>query len=260
MKTSSQPECNPKQLTPGQLISCSVTYLKQWKVVFGINRNTWYGNVASMFKYYSPWLKSRLNLSAEGPVLDRVPWITFEARDFLESRLHKDMTVFEYGSGGSTLFFSDRVRQVISVENDANWANTMEQLLSREMICNVDLKLVEAEMLQDSTPTFPDDPAYCHSGSLNYNRFEFGRYVSVIDDFPDRSFDVILIDGRARVSCLHRSIPKVRHGGIIILDNSERSYYWKNMSQELGRWQKYIFYGPIPYLEHFTETTCWIRP
>ena len=45
---------------------------------------------------------------------DGAPWIPFAARDFLEKALRPEMRVCEYGSGGSTLFFASRVRELVS--------------------------------------------------------------------------------------------------------------------------------------------------
>ena len=170
------------------------------------------------------------------------------------------MTVFEFGAGGSTLFFADRVQRVVSVENDSIWAASMYRLLANENNDNVDLRLVEGDALAENEPAHPEDPAFCHSGSGNYSRFDFSRYVSVIDEFPDETFDIVFIDGRSRAACLHRAIPKVRPGGIIVLDNSDRSYYTENMGPGLKNWEQHVFYGPIPYIEYFIETTCWVRP
>ncbi len=46
------------------------------------------------------------------------PWITFRAILFLDAILQKDMKLWEFGSGSSTLYFAKRVTQVYSVEND----------------------------------------------------------------------------------------------------------------------------------------------
>ena len=34
-----------------------------------------------------------------------IPWVTHGAKKWLDSYLKKDMKVFEWGSGGSTLYF-----------------------------------------------------------------------------------------------------------------------------------------------------------
>src|SRR5262245_18982304 len=50
-----------------------------------------------------------------------LPWFSYAAIDFLEDYLEPNMSVCEYGSGGSTLFFAKRTRSVFSIENDPRW-------------------------------------------------------------------------------------------------------------------------------------------
>src|SRR5262245_48494149 len=51
-----------------------------------------------------------------------IPWYTYAAIHFLEPRLQRQLRVFEYGCGNSTLWYSKRVSQVIAVEHDLQWA------------------------------------------------------------------------------------------------------------------------------------------
>lgn len=46
-----------------------------------------------------------------------------------------------------------------------------------------------------------------------------------IKKFPDNYFDIVLVDGRSRPSCLFHSLNKVKKGGLLVLDNAEREYY-----------------------------------
>ena len=50
-----------------------------------------------------------------------IPWFSYPAVEFLSARIRKEMKVFEFGSGNSTLFFSRRVNQVISIEHNKEW-------------------------------------------------------------------------------------------------------------------------------------------
>ena len=71
-------------------------------------------------RYFGVWRRS---LGGEAnPVADERPWITFPAIEFLERTLTRDMRVFEYGAGGSTLFFATRVKEVVSIEHEGAWA------------------------------------------------------------------------------------------------------------------------------------------
>lgn len=40
--------------------------------------------------------------------------------------------------------------------------------------------------------------------------------------FPNEYFDLILIDGRVRMNCLKNATPKLKVGGVLIFDNSDR--------------------------------------
>src|ERR1017187_8783871 len=50
-----------------------------------------------------------------------LPWMTYPAIEFIRKRVKPDMSVFEYGSGGSTIWWANQVREVISVEHDRAW-------------------------------------------------------------------------------------------------------------------------------------------
>jgi hypothetical protein len=49
--------------------------------------------------------------------------------------------------------------------------------------------------------------------------------MAAIDEFDDGYFDLISIDGKGRVGCLFHAIPKLRPGGCLVLDDSNRSEY-----------------------------------
>lgn len=209
---------------------------------------------------YPAWRRSQSVPFEHGPLQDEIPWITFEAFKFLKRLMHPSMRVFEYGSGGSTVFWSKCTQQVFSVENDIEWFNLMRSLISNRGIDNVKLSLVEPDERISQNLSCPEDPTLYESASPLHKNHSFESYVSTIDQFQDQSFDIVFIDGRARASCIVHSCPKIKHGGWLILDNSERNYYTMNTSILLKDWPKYRFFGPIPYLKYFSETTFWCRP
>ena len=71
-----------------------------------------------------------------------LPWFAYAAIDFLDGFLQPHMTVCEYGSGGSTLFFARRVKSVFSIEDNAEWFNRISELLRAKAIGNVDSEIV----------------------------------------------------------------------------------------------------------------------
>ncbi len=100
-------------------------------------------------------------------------------------------------------------------------------------------------------------PAFFDKLGLKKDAFrykkEFWDYFHVADDYQDEYFDFILVDGRARVACLLNSIPKLKSGGLMILDNSDRPSYG-------------LAFEALKDWEHFTcttglsDTTFWIKP
>ncbi len=127
------------------------------------------------------------------------PWLTPQAISILESWLMPDDKGIEWGSGRSTIWFAARVGHLVSVEHDPVWYEKVQQQLIRGGADNVDHRLLS---LQEGNGRCP--------------------YAEIADDYPDQFFDFALVDGRVRHICMERVIPKLRIGGMLILDNSER--------------------------------------
>lgn len=140
------------------------------------------------------WFKafdSRQAVDASGAP---IPWVTYSFIDFIKTRLHPELSIFEYGSGNSTLFYAQRVNRIVSVEHDESWYRKIlsEKAKNAEMIfCRLDMA-----------------GAYCKkAASLN------------------EKFDMIIVDGRDRVNCCKQGINGLSEQGVIILDDSEREVY-----------------------------------
>jgi hypothetical protein len=121
-----------------------------------------------------------------------VPWYTYPAIEYLRQLDFSDKTVFEYGSGNSTLFWGAAAKRVVSAEEDERWYASLKAKLPAncELVLETDL----------------------------------ARYVDVIRRYPE-GFDVIVVDGaargRTRLKCSHAALESLRPGGLIILDNSD---------------------------------------
>ena len=207
--------------------------------------------------FFPSWYKHLNNGSS--PVQDELPWITFPAIRFLEKRLAKDMVIYEFGSGGSTLFFTKRVKQVYSVEHDPDWFRTVSDALQTKGCSTWSGRLIEPIYGDDYLQRSPSDPNADVSGSPAFKGYSFKGYVESIDEFPDEYFDLILIDGRARPSCFRHAIPKVKAEGCIMWDNTERSYYLQDIQPLQGPLLRVDFPGPGPYVPFFTQTSIWLK-
>jgi hypothetical protein len=225
--------------------------------VKAITRKPAQGLLKGLLKYFPQWWKK---LSpGQNSVSDGLPWIAFEAIDFLKKIVQPSMVVFEYGSGGSTVFWSDRVTKVVSVEHDKLWFEKMSSEFLKRKIKNVEYVLKEPEdEVNSSQRNFQNPKDYTSSGSI-YAEKKFEGYVTVIERFADQSFDIIVVDGRARPSCILHSINKLKKGGYLIVDNSEREYYLSSFQFDKRKWSIWKFYGPVPYSFHFSETTIFLK-
>lgn len=186
--------------------------------------------------------------------IEHLPWITFGAIDFLKSNLSDKMTVFEWGSGDSTLFFAKRVKQVISIEHGPYWYKKLSKELEREAIKNVNLSLVEPVLVDETDSLYiSTDGKYV---GKDLDKLSFEDYVKAIDNFPDEYFDMVLVDGRARPGCIRHALPKIKKGGYLLLDNSERPEY-QHVLPLLEHWRETCFFGNGPNTVSEWETKTW---
>ena len=95
------------------------------------------------------------------------------------------------------------------------------------------------------------------SKNIEFKGKTFIQYSSAIDESPDDFYDLIAIDGRARSSCLLHSLRKVKQGGYILLDNSEREEYQEAMNMIPKNWSELHFVGPIVSGQTFGRSTVF---
>lgn len=185
-----------------------------------------------------------------------LPLMNYSAIDYLISKMPVISSVFEYGSGQSTIFWANHGKQVISIEHDPEFYRSMIGKLS--LIDTVDYRLIEPELVETGFDNFPSSDALCHSA--NFKGYTFKKYVESINVYPNDHFDVVVVDGRARPSCLARSVSKIKPGGLLVLDNSNRKYYLQETSALLVAWNKKTFFGPVRGLLHREQTTVYTKP
>lgn len=158
------------------------------------------------------------------------PWTSPASIMFFKKALTKDMIGFEYGSGASTYFFAKRLNNLVSLEHDSLWYEKVKRQLKKSIITNVEYHLV------------PKDK----NGKLN-------TYADFITKFDDEYFDFVLIDGRERVRCATNAIPKLKTGGILVIDNAERARY-ANIKNLLEKWPQ------VNTTMGLTDTTIYFKP
>ena len=210
-------------------------------------------SIFSLMRYFPEWRKYLA--PGRNSIADKIPWITFSAIDFLKKISHSEMHIFEYGSGGSTLFWASRVKEVVSVEHDRLWYEKIRSELRNHNVTNIKYILSEAEPDNKFKEKSFENPADYISKDENFTGKKFEAYVKQIDQYPDEYFHIVVVDGRARPSCISHALKKVKKGGYLIVDNSERDYYLVPFMFKKPYWRVWKFYGPVPYIYHFSETT-----
>jgi hypothetical protein len=198
--------------------------------------------------FFLKWRKYRD--SKTSILLHEIPWLNFKSIYFLEKYLKKDMKVFEFGSGGSTIYFSRLVEKVISVEHSNDWYSQTNDAILALKLCNIEYLFCEPSFI-NTTSTHIDckDPKNYKSCLGQYTQYDFQNYATSIDRYSDEYFDLVVVDGRARASCILHSIKKIKKNGILFIDNSDRNYYIKpfNELQDKKSWKELNFVGHFPF-------------
>lgn len=165
-----------------------------------------------------------------------VPWMAPAAVSYLDSVIQPSWTIFEFGSGASTAWYAKRARSITSVENNREWFNQVSARMSLEGVNNCKLELLETP---EAFPVF-------------------------IEKFDDDAFDLVIVDGSEprpghRLECLAAARPKVKPGGMIVLDDSDRVEY-RRADDELANWPVMRFVDVKPFPLAAVETSVYCRP
>ena len=189
----------------------------------------------------------------------QVPWITYEANRFLNYIIKPTMRVFEWGAGASTLYFCKHAASVVSIENDKVWLGNVAQNLRSLGLTNCELHLIEAEagrITVNKDPYWPDN-FFQPDVKNEFINSNFRHYACAIDRFPDEHFDIVMVDGVARGGCMKHAAPKLKTGGYLIWDNSDRLYDNKYTVGLFREWDRVVFWGYGPINDYKWETTIW---
>jgi hypothetical protein len=183
----------------------------------------------------------------------QAPWTSQASIKTFEKILRKDMIGFEYGSGNSTIFFAKHLKNLVCIEHNQDWFNTVKANLKKLNLTNVDYRFIP--MSKDAG--LNHDYTFYKDFNLTEQDFqirsEYHDYFSFVKEYPDNHFDFIMVDGRARVECCLNAIPKLKSNGIFVLDNSDRARY-KPVFTVLESWKS------ITTTTGLFDTTIWFKP
>lgn len=174
------------------------------------------------------------------------PWWTYGAIDQVSKHLAAldgKARVFEYGSGASTIWLGRRAGEVHSVEHHGGWAEVVRRMVSETGLSDV-VELIEVPATRSDSPLVP-------SGRRGEDGNDYADYVNAIDRL-DGEFDLIVVDGRARVACMQAAARRLAPGGIILFDDTQRPRYRSGMDSSGLRVDR--IWGWVPSLPYPRET------
>lgn len=149
-----------------------------------------------------------------------LPWWTYQSVDVVDgflTGLRGRARVFEFGSGASTVWLARRAGSVDSVEHVAEWAGRVEALLDASPGLRCRPRIHVPDVPTSASPRTP-------SGAPSGQGLDFTGYVSVLAG-SEGTFDLVLVDGRAREAALRAALRKVAPEGMVLLDDAQRPRY-----------------------------------
>ncbi len=176
------------------------------------------------------WRKSFYAMQSIDREGNPIPWLTYSFIHFIDPRLNKNLNVFEFGSGNSTVWYAQRVKSIVAVEHDLSW---FEQ---------IKLKLASnAEIIFKQLDT---NGEYAKSALNRGTKFE-----------------MIIIDGRDRNNCVYQSIDALSEDGVFVFDNTHLALYNESIQFLINKGFKRIdFIGLTPTIAYSSSTSVFYKP
>ena len=185
--------------------------------------------LGAWLRYPAAWLRAR-----RGHVPER-PWIVPAAIGWLRRNVRSSWSILELGSGRSTVWFARRAGEVISLEDNEYWYERTRERVATAKLVNVELRLRAIE-------AFPGE----------------------VSSLPDARFDLVVVDfleapAVSRIDVLRPAREKVRPGGHLLLDDSDRPGYGEAY-ELLAGWRERRFVGVKDEWPEACETAIFQRP
>ena len=158
---------------------------------------------------FIPGYLAHLPLWKRAPLDVGLPLFSYGAIDYIARLMRPGQKVFEYGSGGSTVFFARRAQRVVSVENEAEWQRMVSARLAQLGLTNVDCQL----------------HAFGDAEAGNYGSLPYFNVLT------PNTYDIIIVDGfcgygtggkggQLRPYALAQARAAVKRPGLVVLDDA----------------------------------------
>jgi hypothetical protein len=204
--------------TKKKIVNKLYYYLKLYKYIDQLKFN----DSNKIFEYKYGHARSRELKLPVGENDQAIPWFTYPAIEYISQLNLTSLSILEWGLGNSTLYFSNRCKEILSVEHNKDWYDSF----LKKLPSNASAVLKE----EDKYSSYPLELS--------------------------RKFDIIIVDGIFRWECILTALKVIKDGGMIIFDNSDRNPEYC----EYLRNQDFIqidFHGFCPIVDFTTTTTIF---
>ncbi|WP_373529163.1 class I SAM-dependent methyltransferase [Nostoc sp.] len=134
------------------------------------------------------------------------PWMCPGTVKFCERYLTNSMSMLEFGSGRSSVWFGQRVANLTSIEDNPDWYQSVKTKIESANLANVDLRLIPL-----NHPSLQPEQEF-------YERCP--NYVAVLDEFEEESLDFVIVDGHYRTNCTRKCLSKIKPSGYLLIDDT----------------------------------------
>ena len=151
------------------------------------------------------------------------------SRILISHRLTVEMRILEFGCGASTIFLSQRVKEVVSFEIDSEWAKK-----TRESIKNGAIKIIDVKDLSD-----------------------YSSYLDMING----KYDILIIDNLGdRMQCAANNLRHLKDNGVVIWDNTDGPD-WTDIKSFMSKhsYKEISFTGMVAQELSYSKTTLFYR-
>lgn len=142
---------------------------------------------------------------------EAIPWLTYPFVDFIDDRINKSMNIFEFGAGNSSIYYAKKANSVVSIEHSPEWYKIIKAN-DKYNYQNLNIQLVE----------IPE-----HLSKKGYHEMAFtndeNEYVFSLKKM-EKKFDIIIVDGLFRNSCILNCLDALKSDGVIFIDNTHTKY------------------------------------
>lgn len=167
-----------------------------------------------------------------------LPWIAWPCVHFLDSYITPAHRVFEWGGGGSTIYFLKKGCAVTTVESDSGWAERLEgEIAKLGPDARVRWSLRMIPVTGQDHPLMAEYVAQVHFGG---------------------PWDVVMVDAWQRRDCFFEARGELKTPGLLILDNADRARY-RDIPSHMKGWEHRPFRGLGVSRSWVTQTDVYLR-